>query len=458
MLSDINSHLVELRRAFSNNKGLLLTRDSGIQEKVFPIFLGLDSQGTPSLKYRLVEASSDTVETPLSSITAVVIEPNLDVPSEISTTQEYWQSKFFSFSAANNTPNVSYAPDLSPQADESNQEVDLSNPNQQQKLSTEQQAQDQDPTPVNDVGPHLLNQSEPEENLLSHEAQIPYSYAELPSKKKKNKTIVISIVVTSVLVLGGTTVLAGGVFSGSSSIGDWMSGSPSSSEQEYEKWSEEARAWQVSDEYMKQVSRDNDKFLMSESLKLTDYDHFSWSWPLHSFDENEDYLDSSDKMPEGWEVEYSAENITEIPLLSMENDPKGIYDSLSYKSEQGDILAGTALLSKSKIKELGKTDDEVTRAIMVELTSSTKGIEPKLIKVYDSRLSAEEYVEFYEFTYTDTTGKEIHYAIRAFQNSGKVLFLANNVGWPTESLVDNGFTFSLFIFPAYPLDDDRQAD
>jgi hypothetical protein len=426
MLADTNSLVINLRLAFSHNKGLLLTGSDGIKKQVFPLFLGLNSEHNPSLKYIPLDASSEPLEILLKDITAVTMEPSLNVPSEISSAQGYWESRFFSYSPS--------ATDLASQ------------------LKHEKEA-----SPYNANTAGLLVDSI-QNNQLPREGQIPYSHAEITAKKKKNKTVVISAVVTGFLVLGGTAGIASGVFVNSNATANLGGEATNSPEEDYEKWSAESQTWQSSDEYTEQVSGTTRKFLIAESPKLTDYDHFSWNWPLYSFDGTEDYLDASDRIPEGWNVDYSTDKAAMIPALSVGNDPQGTYDNLSYKSEQGDILVGSAILSKSKMEELGKTDDEVTRSIMVGLTSSAKGIEPKLIKVYDSSLSPEDYVEFYEFTYADSTGKEIHYAVRAFQSNGKVLVLANNLGWPTENMVDNGFTFSLFIFPAYPMDEERQAN
>jgi len=463
MPSDINSLIIELRKAFSSNKGLVLTREGLEPTQVIPMSLGLDKDDRPSLGFKLLTENSPTQEVLLNDVSAVMVDDSIVVPDSISSSQDYWQSRFFSYHPATTAPSP-YGPraDLAASA--------IINPYAPKigHTTPEDSSFEHFPTepPQELSSPAFRPQAAEGHPQNAFTQGTPNTAQIFPAtpKKKAGKTAVVSMIVAGVLVLGvsGTLIVSstiartGGTSTASNSSDS--DDSSVSSEEDYEKWMEEASAWDASEAYEKQITSTDGVFAITDSPKLNDYDHLSWAWPLAEFDDESGYAQPEDRMPEGWTIDYSsATGMTTIPMPNIENDPKGEFDRLVYKSSTADLVAGNSILSKSKIAELGGSDEEATRALMTELVSSTATSEPVVVKIYDTS-NYNSYTEFYEYTYTDLKGVEVHYALRVFVNSGKVLALANNAGWATETLPDNGFTFSLYAYPSYPMDEERQAD
>ena len=285
---------------------------------------------------------------------------------------------------------------------------------------------------------------------VSNEYGSLYTTNSSPKPKKSNlkPSLIGAGAGLLILALGYTTFS----FSGNSDDGV---------ENKYETYQRESEEWSDSPEAEQQVTSNPVQIPMSETPKVTDYDQISLSTPLYPREdaEEKDYLEEEDLMPEGFEIVYDAGS-SSIPVPSIKNDPNGIFEGIntnSYKSSRCDIIVSESILSKTKIKELGSTDDEVTRALMHELVATTEGVEPTTVKVYDTG-SKTAYIELYEFTYTDLSGKEVKYAMRAFANNGHVYLAANDCGWETQSLADHDFWMEFFIYPYYPEDDARQKD
>jgi hypothetical protein len=408
---DIPQILNEFRQAFMSNYSLLITTRSGETAHVIPSYLELGSNQVPEIAFYPVNNYTTAYKLGTNEIISAKADPAYIVPDEIQNNKAYWDSKFFAY-----------------QGSES-QQVPL------QKGSESAFASSYAPPAQTPQFQHTPIQGNVEKKKMGK-----YSWA-IPLISVGAALVIGSVIVLPAIFHTSEKDTAGSDYPGSS-----ISASPPEDESDSD--------YSGDFDYSKYITGKNESLLIKDTPKLTDYDHVKLREPLYKSDEkNKPGVTKEDTLPEGWDIS-SYDNSGSFPLPA--NMHGYSTDKTFFSNNTCSVTIAQGILSKEKIKSLGNSDSEATKKLMKELVPDAK-LNDETAKIL-IKGTLTQYVEAYEFSYKNLSGKTVNYDLRVFTGNGTVLITANDCGWKFKDYADNGFIIQALTFPDTPNEEEIQPE
>ena len=397
--------LAEFRQAFMSNYSLAITTQSGETAHVIPSRLEMGPNQIPEITFYPVNNYTTAYKLGINEVISAKADPVYIVPNDIQNNKGYWDSKFFAYEAPSQ-PVASL-------------------------------------TKASGVANSTTSSSFTENTYYQ-------SAPAVPKKVKVGKfNWFIPVISCLAAVAIGAVIILPAVFSTpekdkASDDGYYPASSPSASPSEDDSGDID---------YQKYITTKNESLLIKDTPKLTDYDHVKLRDPLYKSDEKQAGIMEEDKMPAGWDIS-SYDNSGSFPLPAKLNGYST--DKVFYTNGTCSLTSTQGILSKEKIKSLGSTDSEATKALMKELIPDAK-LNDETAK-FSIKGTQTQYVEAYEFTYKNLSGKNVDYALRVFTGNGTVLVVANDCGWKVSDLPDENFIIQILMFPDTPNKDEIQPE
>lgn len=421
--------LQDLKKIFTDKTGALVELNNGMLLTVIPHSLGLNG-----LDEIVLTVSDDGVQNlrtlMFNSIVSVSQIADISVPEEVSSSKEFWSSRFFQpdFRSLTISGQSSSPPDTVKVAASS-----TTNPYLPQSTVNNGETMNGSQTTPSSPYSHKDNRpNPPTEPILPS-----------PAPKNKNKLVlglIVGFVVVPFVITGGVAlaVFSGGLFNGGFSSGY---------SEEYDEWIAASEEWYATTETTDYYNGQGPvKLNLDNSIPLTEYDYYGFWTPYLDFDDPEaqTYTDAEEisnvVLPEGWKQEYfpSMELLESLgyPIPEeLDSNLSGLDVELLTNGECS-IFSSSSVMSVTGTERFGTSDSEVTGSI---LSASVDGFDTSKVNTIKISQWYEPggYVEFQEYVYVENN-VEIHYAVRALPSNGRLLMIANTCGVSNSNLFEEG--------------------